>query len=117
MKLRKHFKLEGDIYKVTLVTEDWSELDMELMAKYGEPEVDFGGDFDPITVPAFSLPSDLRKVMSESPFTEKFDKADFADSETRAGTWETDISARITAAMATLRANTDSFTKEEVETI
>jgi hypothetical protein len=114
MKLRKHFKLEGDIYKVTLVTEDWSELDMELMAKYGEPEIDLGGDF---TVPTFSLPNDLRSVMSASPFTERFDKDDNADAEDRAGSWETAISARITTAMATLRANTDSFTKEEVETI
>jgi len=113
MKLRKFFKLEGDVYRVTLMTQDWSEGDQELMSKYGEPEIDLGGSFDG----PFTLPNDLRRIMSESPFTERFDIADSALAEARAGVWETEISARITTAMTTLRANTDDFTKEEVETI
>ena len=115
MTLRKFFSVSDGVYKVSLRTEDFSELDQQLMAKFGEPEIDLGGSFT--GPPAFDLSNDLRRVRSESPFTVKFDIADFADADDRAEVWATEMSTKIGTAMTTLRANTDDFSKEEVETI
>lgn len=115
MQLRKFFSVQDGVYKVVLRTETFSELDQQLMAKYGEPEINLGGSFT--GPPAYSLSGDLRRLRSESPFTEKFDIDDYADAAARATVWATEMTTRITAAMATLRANSDTFTNEEVETI
>ncbi len=115
MQLRKFFSVQDGVYKVVLRTETFSELDQQLMAKYGEPEIDLGGSFT--GPPAYDLSSDLRRLRSESPFTMKFDIDDYVDADDRATVWATEMSTRITAAMATLRANSDTFTDEQVETI
>jgi hypothetical protein len=115
MKLRKYFSVTDGVYKVSLRTESFSEVDQQLMAKFGEPEIDVGGSFT--GPPAFELPADLRRIRSESPFTMKFDSDDYVDADERAETWSTEMSTKIADAMTTLRANTDDFTKEEVENI
>jgi hypothetical protein len=115
MKLRQFYTLTDDVYNVVLRTEDWSQRDLDLMAKYGEPEVDLGGSFT--GPPAFTLPSNLVKVMSDSPFTQSFDSRDYANAEDRANVWATAVIGRITDAMTTLRANDDEFTREEVQNV
>jgi hypothetical protein len=115
MQIRRFYTLNDGVYKVSIKTEKWSELDQQLMAKYGEPEIDLGGSFT--GPPAFTLSSNLVKIMSESPFTQSFDSQDYADAEDRADVWATEISARIDAAVTDLRTNTDDFTREEVETV
>jgi len=114
MKIRKFFSVNNDVYKVSLTTEDWSENDLNLMARFGEPEVDVGGSF---TTPTFTLPSNLVKVKSEVPITQTFDVRDYANAEARADKWEETISARINAAVVALRTETDDFTREEVENV
>ena len=115
MKLRKFYILNADIYKVSLYTQEWSEADQALIEQFGEPEIDLGGSFT--GPPAFTLPSNLVRIMSESPFTQSFDFNDYADAEDRAGIWNTEIIVRIKSAVTTFRANTDDFSGEAVETI
>jgi len=115
MKLRKYFSVSDGVYKVSLRTEEFSEVDQQLMAKFGEPEIDVGSSFT--GPPAFDLSADLRRIRSESPFTMKFDVDDYADADDRATVWADEMTTRIGTAMTTLRANTDDFTKEEVENI
>lgn len=115
MKLRKLYHLDNAVYTVNLITEDWSEADKNLMARYGEPEIDVGGDFT--GPPAFELPSDLVRIMSDTPFTQAFDARDYANAADRANVWADEISDRINAALVTLRTEVDDFTREEVENI
>ena len=115
MQIRRFYTLTDGVYKVSIRTEQWSQLDQQLMAKYGEPEIDLGGSFT--GPPAFDLSSNLVKIMSESPFTQSFDSADYADAEDRANVWAAAISSRLDTAVTDLRTNDDDFTREEVETV
>jgi len=118
MKIRTFYILENDVYQVSLQTEDWNERDVQLMERFGEPEIDLGGDFyvDPMYDP-FVLTTNLVRIKSESPFVERFDIRDYADSEDRADAWADEIEVRIRAAIVTLRANDDDFTREEVSEV
>lgn len=118
MNIRTFKKLEGGVYIVSVYTEQWSEGDRLLMEKYGEPTLALGGDF--VSAPDYvdySLPARYAKLMSESPFTQRFDSQDFNDADARADVWKTEIQDRITVLVADLRARTDTFTGEEVVTI
>ena len=115
MNIRSFYTLQNDVYKVKIVTEDWSQGDTTLMATFGEPEIDLGGSFT--GPPSYDLPSNLAKIMSESPFTQSFDSRDYADAEDRANVWGSEIGDRIDAAVVALRAQADDYTREEVETV
>jgi len=115
MKIRKFSMLEGNIYKISLYTEEWSQLDQALMANFGEPQIDLGSSFT--GPPAFTLAANLANIMSESPFTQTFDGDDYADAEDRADVWKTEMSARIVTAVTTLRALADEFSGEEVQNV
>jgi hypothetical protein len=74
MKIRTFNKIDNDVFQVIKHTEDFSEGDMDLMIKFGEPEIDLGGTFT--ANPDFTLPNNLAKLKSESPFTQNFDSRD-----------------------------------------
>lgn len=116
MKIRTFYILSGDVYRVSVYTQDWSEGDTDLMVKYGEPQIDLGGDF---TNPAFTLPTVLRNIKSESPFAQQFDArdTDAGVAKSRAQRWAADMATRITTAIGTLRGNTDDYSGEEVVTV
>jgi len=115
MKIRKFYSLADDIYKVTMYTEDWSQGDKNLIAEFGEPQVDLGGDFT--GTPTFTLPNRLVNIMTGSPFSQSFDKRDYDDADDRANEWADEVSTRIVDAVALLRANTDAFSHEDVQTV
>jgi len=118
MKIRTFSTVEQGVYKVTMNTEDWSERDQRLIADFGEPQVDIGGDFEG---PApdyieFSLPSDYVNVMTDSPFQQTFDSRDSSSelAQQYAVLWKTTVIDRIAGAVETMRQIEDTFTKEEV---
>jgi hypothetical protein len=113
VNIRTFKSIIGNVYQVVIETQDWSELDNELMASYGEPEIDLGGSFT--GPPAFDLPNDLVRIKSGSPFVEKFDGDDFGDAEDRATVWADEVVVRLKDAIDTLRSNSDDFTGENVE--
>ena len=113
MNIRTFYTIAGDVFTVTINTEQWSEGDMELMAKFGEPEIDLGGDFGTYP-PTFTLPNLLKRIRSESPFSQSFDKQDDSSAEAWAKIWGSEMATRISAAIATLRDNVDDYSKEEV---
>lgn len=115
MKLRKFNTLNNDVFTVTLVTEDWSQADVDLMVKFGEPEIDLGGTFT--GTPSYTLPNNLVRIKSESPFTQSFDYRDAATAEAKALLWASTLTTRITSAVGTLRGQTDTFTGESVTNI
>jgi hypothetical protein len=120
MKMRIFTQLEDGVYNVVIHTEDWSQRDIQLMEKYGEPEIDVGGTFDgdgSSGSETFELGSKLYGVKTASPFSQGFDSRDYDDAGARALVWETEIRQRITEAVLELRENEDDFTKEEVVTV
>lgn len=112
MKIRIFSTVDNDVYKVTMYTEDWSEGDLKLMQLFSEPEIDLGGSF--VGPPAYELPSRLVRIKTGSPFSQSFDARDYADADERAVVWDAAIQAKIIAAVAALRALSDTFTGEEV---
>jgi hypothetical protein len=74
VKIRTHNTIENGKYRVTKLTEDFSEADVEGMEEFGEPEIDLGGSFG--TDPVFELSTNLEKVKTGSPFTYRFDTRD-----------------------------------------
>jgi hypothetical protein len=46
MKIRTFKEIEDGVYKVKIHAEDYSELERELMASYGEPEINTGGYYE-----------------------------------------------------------------------
>jgi hypothetical protein len=118
MKIRTFKKLDNDVYRVSIYTEDWSEGDTLLMQKFGEPEIDLGGDFGGSPV-LFTLDNDLKRIKTDSPFAAAFDARDYGatDAKAFANVWALELSDRIAAAVATLRMAVDGFTTEQVEEI
>lgn len=115
MKIRSFYTLNNDIYKVSLTTEDWSQGDIQLMTKFGEPEIDLGGTFN--MSPSYTLPESLARVMSDSPFVQSFDHRDDEDAETRAAFWGATLVVRIEAAVTALRDLSDTYTHEEITNV
>lgn len=116
MIIRVFYSLDNNVYRVSIRTEDWSQHDVKLMEKYGEPEIDVGGSFYD-GVLTFDIDNDYRKIKSESPFAQGFDARDYADAEDRAELWGTSIRARITSALVALRQLEDAYSREEVTTV
>jgi hypothetical protein len=100
MKIRTYKRLESGVYRVSIQTEDWSELDSGLMIKFGEPEIDLGGNI----TDGGSIDFDLDTSYSD----------DYADAQDRAETWQDTIETRIQAAVTTLRSSSDGFSGEEI---
>lgn len=93
-----------------------SQGDRELIAKFGEPEINLGGTFTTDSVD-WTLPDSFVKIVSGLPVRKDVDisVAPFATNTTnRLATYRTTITSRFTAALTTLRANNDSFTNEYV---
>lgn len=114
MKIRTNQTLADRKYTVVIATEDFSELEEELMKNYGEPELNVGG-----TVGIAVYPDDLRNLKTGSPFRFVADGRDYAldsDAQTAAEEWQAEMLVRIKALMDALRALVDSFTGEELET-
>jgi hypothetical protein len=115
MILRITKALTDNKYKVTLSPENWSSQDLELMTKYGEPEVETGGTGS--LLPAFSFSTYPAKIKTDFPFSREIDADAEADAEDMMDNWATEMQTRISTAMSTLRGNTDSFTGVSAVTI
>jgi len=123
MKIRIIKKLIDNVFDVRIYTEDWSENDRELMIKYGEPEINIGGVIvfpkegspDLVTVEFDDV---YERIMTESPFTRKFDARDYSDSideaKAVAVAWANHIESIIIASVRDLREKDTFFTTEEI---
>ena len=135
MKIRIFKKLQNGVFDVRVQTEDWSENDRNLMIKYGEPEINLGGEFVPddnssgssisfasseSSASEIVIPTSYARVMTESPFTHKFDARDcgsVANAQSVAQQWAQRLEARITTVVSELREKNDIFTTEEITEI
>lgn len=123
MKKRVYLEMDDAVFRVTIDTEDWSEGDLDLMAQYGEPEVNIGGEVqylydDELKVKEFG--DQFVRVLHEFPYCRGFDSRDYESiAECRAlGTaWKDLVLQRIDSAVRQLRENRAQLPTEEVSEI
>jgi hypothetical protein len=108
--------IENDVWSLTFSVDKSkiSQSDLNLISKFGEPTINVGGTFG--TSPdQYSLPNQYIGIVSGLPYTQTFDStsAPFnTNTQTKAVAYQTAIVANYTAALNTLRSNTDNFTGE-----
>jgi hypothetical protein len=121
-KLRVYQTIENDVYQLRFENDPkaLSLQDVELMEKFGEPEINIGGTFLPSTGNQFILPDKYIRVRSEFPFVREFDsrQAPFdTNTVTKVIGYRDEIKTRFTTAFTDLRANGDTFTGEQLYNI
>lgn len=123
-KFRIYQSIENN-ENVLLLTVDQatiSSTDRELIAKFGEPEINVGGEIyaDNGTTLLLTLPDEYIKIISGLPHKILIDSS--------VEPWDTDTANKLTsyrkrlqdrqvAAMTALRANTDNYTNEYITQI
>ena len=106
--------LQNNIYSVTLSME-YSDTDLELISDFSEPTIDVGGSFT--GPPAFTLSTNIKKIKSQFPQAQQFDGATDSQAKDKANVWATEIQARMSTALTTIRLNVDDFTSEVIDTL
>lgn len=128
MKIRIFKRIVDGVFDVRIQTEDWSQHDIDLMVKYGEPEINLGGEiaYVPVNVEGSSssggtetvlLDDNYARIMTESPFTYKFDSRDYDGVDNArqiASAWASEIEARIVDKVRMLRDKDTFFNTEEI---
>ncbi len=121
MKLRVYQTITNDVYVLTFVNDPSaiSKQDQELMQKFGEPEINAGGDFG--TSPdTFTLPEEYVKIKDGFPLRKEFDSRQTpfsTNTVTKVNSYRDAIVTRVTAAVTTLREEADTFTSEKIYNI
>lgn len=106
--------LANNQYTVKFSLIEITDSDNQLMDKFGEVVIDFGGAFT--GPPAFSLPVNERSLRTGLPVMQVFDGNADVMAESKANVFETENRAKITGELATLRAMSDGFTlSDQVE--
>ena len=121
MKIRTFYRLENGIYRVSVHTEEWSENDIRLMEKFGEPEINVGGDLEYTPSGAseavsWHIDDSYRRLKSE-PISMSFDSRDSVHAEAFANLWADRIVSDVSAAYSALHSHVDGFTRETVHTL
>lgn len=106
--------LNNNVYSVQLSME-YKQADLDLMSDFGEPVIDVGGSFT--GPPAYTLPSNERKIKSQFPVSQVFDGNADVNAKDKANVWASEVQSRMSAALATLRLNLDDFTSTTVDTL
>jgi len=123
MKIRSYKKIDNNKFYVKIVVEDFSQEDLGRMAKYGDPDINVGGNYGRVLNPGeinYTLPQSfegLKMSFSDPGYTTSFDGADYPDAETRADAWAQTIGERIIASIGQLRTKPDTFTEELVQNV
>lgn len=113
--------IENDIWKIqfSLDLATLPESDKELIRKFGEPQINAGGDFG--TAPnAYTLPDKWIKIKTDLPYTQEFDSKSvmFAtNTQIKAEAYQEAFTATYSAALRDLRDKEDTFTGEEIYNI
>jgi hypothetical protein len=110
---------------VLLITVDQatiSSTDRDLIAKYGEPEINLGGTIyaDDTTTLLVTLPNEYIKIISGLPHKILVDSSAVpwdTDTTNKLTSYRKRLQERIVAAVTALRANTDTYSNEYITQI
>lgn len=123
MKKRVLRDMDNGVYRIILLTEDWSEGDRDLMARFGEPEINVGGEVSYIIggeTKTRTLGDEYVRLLRGFPYQRGFDARDYASVEEAVAlgvAWKEMVLSRIDAAIMDLRANSAPLPTEEVSEI
>jgi hypothetical protein len=115
--------IDNDVFKITfsLDVNSLPENDKELIRKFGEPQINIGGEYLPGTDNEFTLPDKFLRIRSDLPYTQEFDAKSnlmgFSSSEAQAYAFQNEFIARYVDAFDALRSNADTFTGETIQNI
>ena len=65
----------------------------------------------------YTISTNVKKIESQFPLVETFDGTTDNDAEDKADTWGAELKSRLDVEITTLKANTDTFSSEEVSTL
>lgn len=123
MKKRVLRDMDNGVYRIILLTEDWSEGDRELMARFGEPEINVGGEVNYIIdgeTKTRTLGDEYVRLLRGFPYQRGFDARDYASVEEAVAlgvAWKEMVLSRIDAAILRLRDKAAPLPTEEVSEI
>lgn len=124
MKIRIFSDMVNSVYRITLITEDWSQGDIELMFQYGEPEVNVGGTLeyyydDDLKIKA--LGDQYLRLLHGFPFAIGFDSRDYAggcaEAESAGNAWKNQVVQAIRSKVVGLRTKAPISTEEVVNDV
>ena len=119
MDLRKETYLNNKQYISKLTTSDFGAFDQSLFVKYYEPTVEVGGVITDGTT-SFTLTTDTKTVMSQSPIVQSFSSVtlgDYVEAGKRATAYVNVMETRITEAMNNLRLLDTTTNSETNKTV
>jgi hypothetical protein len=118
MKLRILQSIENENYNFlfSVDADSISSDDADRLAKFGYPDINFGGTFDNQSGVSYTLPDTYYKLPTDFPVKQTFSLvAPFdTNSMTKLALYRSTIEARINDAVVALRALSDTFTGEYV---
>ena len=123
MKKRVLRDMDNGVYRIILINEDWSEGDRDLMARFGEPEINVGGDVSYIVsgeTKTKTIGDEYVRLLRGFPYQRGFDARDYASVEEAVAlgvAWKEMVLSRIDAAILALRAQAAPLPTEEVSEI
>jgi hypothetical protein len=120
MKIRVFRDMDNAVYRIVINTEDWSQGDLELMARFGEPEIDVGGEIqyhlgNEDNTKTFG--NELIRLMHGFPYSRGFDSRDYGSYEEAVAVgleWKEEILRRINDSVRNLRSKHAELPTEEV---
>lgn len=123
MKKRVFQEMDDAVFRVCIDTEDWSQGDVELIAQFGEPEINIGGEVsylfeDETKTQTFG--DTYVRVLHGFPYTRGFDSRDYSSYEEAVAVgraWKEMVLDRIDRAVLELRKNRSAMPTEEVTEI
>ena len=120
--LRVFKSIDNDVWKATFVNDPdkLSDTDKQLMKKFGEPEIQVGGDYAWTDGQTFTIPTKTVRIRTDFPFTQEFDatSTEFSsDTESKVTFYINTIVTRFTTALTDRRDTADTYTGEEVHNI
>lgn len=123
MKIRTFIDIVNRVYQVEIHVTDVSEYEKELIANFGEPEVNVGGSFvGSITAPGgeipteveFAIPDRYLRVINDFPYKQVFDLRDDENASLQAKIYADEIVARLASAKVQLLENASPYEGEYV---
>ncbi len=126
MKIRVFSNMCNGVYRIVMNTEDWSCGDIELMAQYGEPQIDVGLIDDGSSSFGHAPGShghEYVRIMHGFPYSRGFDSRDYGgsvdDAVSAGDSWKNAVKDRIATAVNELRTGASPLPlpNEEVEVI
>ena len=120
MKIRIFRDMDNAVYRILVSTEDWSQGDIELMERFGEPEVDVGGEIQYVhesETKSKTFGSEFIRVLHGFPYCRGFDSRDYGSYEESVAVgiaWKEKVIQRLQTVVTELRKKGATLPTEEV---